>query len=558
MASTPQLAATTLDDLDFDMTLMIKNLDTGAAMTIEEFERAAEVSQEPHPIQEVPAEQVKASHTKRASWLPGAKKLGKGLQKGMRLARTAIADLKEKGSPKAAQQTLKQRFDVSSHTGDGNEEADAGSEQASSSAFLDAPEAVPDAALKIVKVMNHRRATKDVTEVEVVQILRGHEGVVWAMAFSQDGQYLATAGQDCLVRVWELTGREDDTDNALQDNASSGLPSTSAPSAASVFVTVPVREYQGHTEDVLDLVWSKSRFLLSASIDKSVRLWHMTSDECLRVFWHHDFVTSVCWHPTDANRFVTGSIDGKVRVWSVSDTRVAAVAALQQDMVTAVTFSSDGKRVIAGSIRGKCRFYEHTETKLDYIAQVDVRNQRGPKASGKKVTGVLTLPGQPDSVLITSNDSRIRLFQGYIQECKYKGNRNSTTQIRASLSANGDRIICGSDDGYVFLWETRAAAKDSTAGGSNTATKNNSFDAFQAYANSPTTVALFAPPACHQRYRTLLSADLQGPHARVEVAKKTVPGKGGSQKVLELGTGQGQLIVASGFTGEIKLFEACK
>ena len=46
----------------------------------------------------------------------------------------------------------------------------------------------------------------------------------------------------------------------------------------------PLRVYQGHKADVLDVAWSKSQFLLSASMDKSVRLWHISMDDCLRVF----------------------------------------------------------------------------------------------------------------------------------------------------------------------------------------------------------------------------------------------------------------------------------
>ena len=38
----------------------------------------------------------------------------------------------------------------------------------------------------------------------------------------------------------------------------------------------PYRVYIGHTGDVIDIAWSKSIFLLSASIDKTVRLWHVS------------------------------------------------------------------------------------------------------------------------------------------------------------------------------------------------------------------------------------------------------------------------------------------
>jgi len=51
-----------------------------------------------------------------------------------------------------------------------------------------------------------------------------------------------------------------------------------------VFNPTPHRAYKGHQADVLDVAWSRSYFVLTASMDKSVRLWHVSMDDCLRVF----------------------------------------------------------------------------------------------------------------------------------------------------------------------------------------------------------------------------------------------------------------------------------
>lgn len=63
------------------------------------------------------------------------------------------------------------------------------------------------------------------------------------------------------------------------------MASTSAPDLdCPVLRVAPYRTFAGHTADVLDLAWSKSQFLLTASMDKTVRLWHISMDDCLRVF----------------------------------------------------------------------------------------------------------------------------------------------------------------------------------------------------------------------------------------------------------------------------------
>lgn len=41
-----------------------------------------------------------------------------------------------------------------------------------------------------------------------------------------------------------------------------------------VFSSTPVRVFEGHKSDVVDLSWSHSDFLCSASIDHTVMLWH--------------------------------------------------------------------------------------------------------------------------------------------------------------------------------------------------------------------------------------------------------------------------------------------
>ena len=45
-------------------------------------------------------------------------------------------------------------------------------------------------------------------------------------------------------------------------------------------------------------------------------------------------------------------------------------------------------------------------------AGADVKNRRGNTARGRKITGMQFLPQDPSQLLITSNDSRVRLYEG--------------------------------------------------------------------------------------------------------------------------------------------------
>ena len=89
-----------------------------------------------------------------------------------------------------------------------------------------------------------------------------------------------------------------------------------------IFMDRPFVTYTGHTSDLLDVSWSKNYFILTSSMDKTVRLWHISRDECLCIFQHIDFVTAIVFHPKNDQFFISGSLDGKIRLWNIPDKKV--------------------------------------------------------------------------------------------------------------------------------------------------------------------------------------------------------------------------------------------
>ncbi|KAH8600412.1 WD40-repeat-containing domain protein [Bisporella sp. PMI_857] len=274
-------------------------------------------------------------------------------------------------------------------------------------------------------------------------------GAVWAMEFSKDGKYLAAAGRDQVVRVWAVIStpgerREHEHEEDVV-SGSSGGERLSAP----VFRSKPIREFEGHTGDILDLSWSKNNFLLSSSMDKTVRLWHISRQECLCTFKHKDFVTSIAFHPKDDRFFLAGSLDSVLRLWSIPDKPNHGCGV-----------HPDGKTAMAGVLSGLCLFYE-TEG-LKYHTQIHVRSSRGKNAKGSKITGIRTITFPPDDpegemkVLITSNDSRVRVYnlRDKSLEMKFRGHENTCSQINASFSDDAQYIICGSEDRKAYIWST--------------------------------------------------------------------------------------------------------
>ncbi|XWS61563.1 hypothetical protein CRYUN_Cryun07bG0136100 [Craigia yunnanensis] len=337
--------------------------------------------------------------------------------------------------------------------------------------------------MKRARVHPCSKHSKELSSIYCGQEFVAHEGSILTMKLSLDGQFLATAGEDSIVRVWKIVEDEcldkfdiqdldssclyfrmnhlsqltplnvdkEDIDKIKRLRRSSYSTCVIFPPKVFRILEKPVHEFLGHGGEILALSWSKKGFLLSSSVDKTVRLWQMGYDRCLRVFSHNNYVTSVAFNPVDDNFFISGSIDGKVRIWEVLRCRVIDYTDVR-DIVTAVCYRPDGKGGIVGSMTGNCRFYDIIGNRLQLDAPIYFQGKK--KLPGKKITGFEFSPCDPSKVIITSADSLVRVLSGRDVVCKLKasGFRIATSQISATFSQDGKQIISGSEDSNVYIW----------------------------------------------------------------------------------------------------------
>ncbi|XP_065266975.1 WD repeat-containing protein 44 [Emys orbicularis] len=409
----------------------------------------------------------------------------------------------------------------------------------------------------------------DFEQIKVVQDLSGeHMGAVWTMKFSHCGRLLASAGQDNVVRIWVLKNAFDyfnnmrlkyNTEGRVSPSPSQeSLNSSKSDTEAGVcsgadedpddknapFRQRPFCKYKGHTADLLDLSWSKNYFLLSSSMDKTVRLWHISRRECLCCFQHIDFVTAIAFHPRDDRYFLSGSLDGKLRLWNIPDKKVALWNEVdgQTKLITAANFCQNGKYAVIGTYDGRCIFYD-TEH-LKYHTQIHVRSTRGRNRVGRKITGIEPLPGE-NKILVTSNDSRIRLYdlRDLSLSMKYKGYVNSSSQIKASFSHDFTYIVSGSEDKYVYIWSTYHDLSKFT---SVRRDRNDFWEGIKAH-NAVVTSAIFAPnPSLMVSLETSEKQEAENKGDDPE-ASDTIPS--GALK-----TDHTEVLLSADFTGAIKVF----
>lgn len=328
------------------------------------------------------------------------------------------------------------------------------------------------------RVQHRKKKNAEFSAVYMGQEIRAHNGLIRVMKFSPSGWYLASGGEDCVVRIWQIT--EVDAHSKMYGGESNphehvekikilkpklaegqGRALAVMPSKGFHITESPLHELHGHTGDVLDMTWSNSDYLLTSSKDKTVRLWKVGSDVCLGVFRHKDYVTCVQFNPTDERYFISGSIDGKVRIWDVLDKRVVNWADTR-NVISAVSYQPDGKNFVVGMTGGVCRFYDQSGEDIQLDKELFMQGKK--KSAASRIKSLQLCTSDSPRFLVTSTDSKIRVADGVDIVQKFKGPWKSKALSSPSLTSDGRYLISTGMDSNVYIWNFDNSSSTSQKG----------------------------------------------------------------------------------------------
>jgi WD40 repeat protein len=299
--------------------------------------------------------------------------------------------------------------------------------------------------------------------------LIGHTDWVMDLAFSPDGERLASTSLDGTVRLWSLTPGQEIVSvrspstgygtRVIYHPNGQELATNSGDGTAIIWNAKsgePRLTLTGHNTEVMNMAYSPDgKRFATASLDMTAIVWDTaTGEKLLTLSGHEDGVRDITFSP-EGSLIATGGFDLTARIWDATSGAELLKITGHEGIVPGVAFSPDGTRLATASTDGTAKIW-------------DVKTGELLSTLEGHVSGVVDISYSPDGkkIATVSNDATAKIWDAGNGKELLTLTGHSSELRPIAFSPDGKFLATGSGDNTAKIWDVETGQELLTLPGS--------------------------------------------------------------------------------------------
>jgi WD40 repeat protein len=320
----------------------------------------------------------------------------------------------------------------------------------------------------------------DIASRSVIGRLTGHESFVTALAFSPDGQTLASGSQDRTARLWNLAERREGLGFTNRTGGFTSLAfspdgRTLAMSGAggagrvirlaNVATGSPKAELRGHLEDITSLAFTPDgQTLLSASEDGTIRVWdpisrakeksaHVFARDLISLAWR-SYGPALCLSP-DGRHLLAIYTNQTFSVWDTLRLAEGERPGLPFTNTTMTALAPDGRLAAFGSLRGEVMLWDVETGQPRFFAwpQTNHIHRLVFSLDGRYLAAADDTKTLSDMSATNNTNRTVRVWDVRAQKKTRVFYTDGQLPMSLTFSADAKALMAGFLSGSVKLWQ---------------------------------------------------------------------------------------------------------
>lgn len=218
--------------------------------------------------------------------------------------------------------------------------------------------------------VSDRIMISDISSGRVIGALDGKQGMISALGFSPRGRWLASAGVDASIKIWDFEDRSVAADLAAGSAARNLVffPGGETLAAGCLDGTVKLwrlpdgretRSWPAHSGSIGALCLSpQGEYLATSGKDQTIKIWDLGSGESAAPKTLEGVSASVLCFSPDNRLLAAGGEAGGITIWETDSGRAAARLNNHTSNILSLDYSPDGRYLASGSAGRKILIWD--------------------------------------------------------------------------------------------------------------------------------------------------------------------------------------------------------